>query len=54
MTDPAEPRTPIPSSGAVRLRVRYNECDPMGLAHHDFAIVYEVLSRMSGRKAVEA
>lgn len=26
----------------------------MGLAHHDFAIVYEVLSRMSGRKAVEA
>lgn len=26
----------------------------MGLAHHDFAIVYEVLARMAGRKAVEA
>ena len=26
----------------------------MGLAHHDFAIVYEVLSRMAGRKEVEA
>jgi 3-hydroxyisobutyrate dehydrogenase-like beta-hydroxyacid dehydrogenase len=26
----------------------------MGLARHDFAIVYEVLARMSGRKEVEA
>jgi len=25
----------------------------MGLAHHDFAIVYEVLARMAGRKGVE-
>ena len=26
----------------------------MGLAHHDFAIVYEVLARMAGRAGVEA
>ena len=28
------PTAPIPTSGAVRIRVRYCECDPMGVAHH--------------------
>lgn len=28
------PDRPIPGATEVRLRVRYNECDPMGLAHH--------------------
>lgn len=30
----ARPAGPIPSSGVVRVRVRYCECDPMGVAHH--------------------
>jgi len=25
---------PIPGSGTLRVRVRYAECDPMGVAHH--------------------
>lgn len=28
------PHTPVPSAGAVKVRVRYCECDPMGVAHH--------------------
>jgi acyl-CoA thioester hydrolase len=28
------PHQPLPRSGSVRLRVRYCECDPMGVAHH--------------------
>ena len=31
---PLTPRTPLPTAGAVRLRVRYCECDPFGVAHH--------------------
>lgn len=30
---PTPPRT-LPSRGAHRVRVRYAECDPMGVAHH--------------------
>lgn len=30
---PAPPRA-IPTGGALRVRVRYRECDPMGVAHH--------------------
>lgn len=35
-TPPAEgaPAHPTPVRGSVRLRVRYCECDPMGVAHH--------------------
>ncbi len=29
-----EPTSPVPTDGAVRLRVRYAECDPFGVAHH--------------------
>lgn len=28
------PTSPIPSSGRIQVRVRYCECDPMGVAHH--------------------
>lgn len=28
------PDRPVPTSGVVRLRVRYCECDPMNVAHH--------------------
>ncbi|MCC6659542.1 MAG: acyl-CoA thioesterase [Phycisphaerales bacterium] len=28
------PSVPLPTTGAVRLRVRYCECDPFGVAHH--------------------
>lgn len=29
-----DPSKPVPRSGAVRVRVRYCECDPMNVAHH--------------------
>ncbi len=29
-----EPTHPVPTAGALRLRVRYAECDPFGVAHH--------------------
>lgn len=32
--DPPPPPRPIPREGSITLRVRYTECDPMGLAHH--------------------
>lgn len=28
------PSIPVPDRGACRVRVRYCECDPMGVAHH--------------------
>jgi len=28
------PATPVPTAGSVTIRVRYSECDPMGVAHH--------------------
>lgn len=28
------PRGPVPTAGTSRLRVRYCECDPMGVVHH--------------------
>lgn len=29
-----EPARPVPAAGVVRIRPRYNECDPMGVVHH--------------------
>jgi acyl-CoA thioester hydrolase len=29
-----EPARPVPTEGSTRIRVRYAECDPMGVAHH--------------------
>jgi acyl-CoA thioester hydrolase len=34
MAEPTLPPTEVPNSGAFRVRVRYCECDPMGVAHH--------------------
>ncbi len=31
---PAAPRRAVPASGSITLRVRYGECDSMGVAHH--------------------
>jgi acyl-CoA thioester hydrolase len=28
------PTAPIPTAGSTRIRVRYCECDPMGVVHH--------------------
>lgn len=33
-TPAASENTSTPSSGTIRVRVRYAECDPMGVAHH--------------------
>ncbi len=34
MNDAPSPERDVPTHGAVRLRVRYAECDPFGVAHH--------------------
>ncbi|MEZ6244005.1 MAG: thioesterase family protein [Phycisphaerales bacterium] len=34
MTGAPEPTSSVPTHGSVRLRVRYAECDPFGVAHH--------------------
>ncbi len=39
------PSKPIPKEGEVRLRVRYSECDPMGVAHHSACIPWFELGR---------
>lgn len=33
-TDSLQPRHPLPTEGSLTLRVRYCECDPMGVVHH--------------------
>lgn len=33
-TEPVSPDPVVPSAGSTRVRVRYCECDPMGVAHH--------------------
>jgi acyl-CoA thioester hydrolase len=35
----------IPSSGQVRLRVRYCECDPMGVVHHSVHPIWLEIAR---------
>lgn len=34
MTTPLQPSAPPATEGTTRIRVRYCECDPMGVAHH--------------------
>ncbi|RMD60834.1 MAG: acyl-CoA thioesterase [Planctomycetota bacterium] len=41
---PPPPR-PIPRAGVVELRVRYCECDPMGVAHHSAYIPWLEVGR---------
>ncbi|MEM1422634.1 MAG: thioesterase family protein [Planctomycetota bacterium] len=40
-----EPRRPIADSGETRLRVRYAECDPMGVAHHSSYVPWLEIGR---------
>ena len=39
------PTGPIPTAGASRVRVRYCECDPMGVAHHASYIPWLEIAR---------
>ncbi|MFN0134321.1 MAG: acyl-CoA thioesterase [Phycisphaerales bacterium] len=32
--EPPKPTRPAADRGSTRLRIRYSECDPMGVAHH--------------------
>lgn len=39
------PNTPVPTSGVVRIRVRYCECDPMGVVHHSVHPIWLEIAR---------
>ena len=40
-----KPNRPIPREGAINLRVRYCECDPMGVAHHGSYVAWLEMGR---------
>ncbi|HBS28581.1 MAG TPA: thioesterase [Phycisphaerales bacterium] len=44
-TNPPLPDRPVPVEGESRLRVRYCECDPMGVAHHSAFIPWFEIGR---------
>lgn len=44
-SEPLSPRRPVPAAGAISLRVRYCECDPMGVAHHGAYIPWLEMGR---------
>lgn len=39
------PQRPVPASTEIQLRIRYTECDPMGLAHHASYITWLEMAR---------
>lgn len=39
------PTAPIPREGEIRFRVRYCECDPMGVAHHSACVPWFEMGR---------
>ncbi|MBL8745915.1 MAG: acyl-CoA thioesterase [Phycisphaerae bacterium] len=39
------PSAAIPTEGEIRLRVRYCECDPMGVAHHSACVAWFEMGR---------
>jgi len=40
---PPTPDRAVPASGTLTVRVRYSECDPMGVAHHSvYALWFEL------------
>lgn len=41
----SSPMGQIPTEGSVRLRVRYVECDPMGVAHHSSYVPWLEMAR---------
>jgi acyl-CoA thioester hydrolase len=45
---PSQPTTPspaVPTTGRTTVRVRYNQCDPMGVAHHSHYVEWLELGR---------
>jgi acyl-CoA thioester hydrolase len=42
---PPAPTSPVPTSGTLRLRPRYSECDPMGVVHHAAYVPWLELGR---------
>ncbi|GAB4519621.1 MAG: thioesterase family protein [Phycisphaerales bacterium] len=42
---PIAPDRPIADRGETRLRVRYTECDPMGVAHHSSYVAWLEIGR---------
>ena len=42
---PLSPTAPLPTRGSSRVRVRYCECDPMGVAHHAAFIPWLEIAR---------
>jgi acyl-CoA thioester hydrolase len=61
MTEPNEtgfvpPTSPLPREGSVRVRVRYAECDPQGVAHHSSYVPWLEAARtelLRGEKAID-
>ncbi len=44
--DPScRPQNPVPGRSSVNIRVRYSECDPMGVAHHASYLPWMELGR---------
>lgn len=44
-SDTPAPTSPVPTEGAITVRVRYCECDPMGVAHHASFIPWLEMAR---------
>jgi len=44
-TPPTSPPRPVPSAGTTTIRVRYNQCDPMGVVHHSHFVEWLELGR---------
>ena len=44
-THPLRPTGPTPTRGSLQLRVRYCECDPMGVVHHGSFIPWLEMGR---------
>lgn len=43
--DPLTPSQPVPMTGQTTVRVRYNQCDPMGVVHHSHFVEWLELGR---------
>lgn len=44
-TQPTPPERPVPRTGNTIVRVRYNQCDPMGVVHHSHFVEWLELGR---------
>ena len=48
------PTTPLPATGELHLLVRYNECDPQGVAHHTSYPQWLEMARIEMLRGVDA